>query len=314
MEKSDTGKMEVKKSHPVVKAPGRVERFLSSERVRASVVDITALCEEVRLMQGTSPSSTIALSRLLVATTLLASHTKEGQEVAVQISCKGPLKSLFAHCTYGGHLRGALAGKKTTPQLKNGEFSLSPLMGPGFLTVTTYVPKAKEPRKSQVQLVSGEIGPDITHYLQASMQIHSLISLGVQVTSKGEVRGAGGVLIELMPGHKSEVVDKIEQAHKMSSPLSELIAEKKPFSELLVNHSGDVLFSSLGSTEIRYLCSCKRKKAAGSIELLGLEELNQVVQSQESLNIDCDMCGMKYEIEPSEIRLIRDKLKSQSVH
>jgi len=183
--------------HPIVKSKGRVERFLSYDRVRASVVDITELCQDVAAMQKTSPSSTIALSRLLVATTLLASHTKDEHEVAAQISCDGPLKSLFAHCTYDGRLRGSVGEKQVEPSLVDGQFSLKPLVGEGYLIVSTHVPRAKQPRKSQVKLVSGEIGPDITHYLHTSMQIQSLISLGVQVSGDGHVQAAGGVLIEL---------------------------------------------------------------------------------------------------------------------
>jgi len=53
-------------------------------------------------------------------------------------------------------------------------------------------PWNKEPYRSVMKLVSGEIAEDITHYLLTSEQMPSATALGVFVNADGTVGAAGG--------------------------------------------------------------------------------------------------------------------------
>ena len=55
------------------------------------------------------------------------------------------------------------------------------------------------PYTGTVELVSGEIAEDLTHYLATSEQTNSALALGVQIGADGVVSAAGGYLIQARP-------------------------------------------------------------------------------------------------------------------
>lgn len=302
------------KTHPVIKQTGHLQRFLSEKRVRASVVEMTDLVAAVCKMQKTSPSSSIALGRTLVSAVLLASHTKDHHEVALEFSCKGPIGSLFAHAGFDGKCRASIAEKNTPLSLNGGQISLKPLVKEGTMTVTTYVPRARQPVRSQLSIVSGEIGEDVAHYLQQSMQIQSLVSLGVKVGSEGQVTAAGGVLVEMMPGYQQETLEKLLAQQEQTATLSQLIEEKKDHRQLLENYVGDLTISQLGSQEISYGCTCSLEKARASIQLLGKNDVESLVKDNKGLDVNCEMCGLAYNLTIEDLNLVLKDLSDPQVH
>ena len=73
------------------------------------------------------------------------------------------------------------------------------------------------PYSSTVELVSGEIGDDLTHYLVNSEQTPSALVLGVFVGADG-VEAAGGLLLQILPraAEDEEIVSVLES--RLSSP------------------------------------------------------------------------------------------------
>ena len=220
--------------------------------MRASVVVLTELLKEVCLMQKTSPSSSVGLGRLLVGTTLIASQMKDDQAIAFQINGQGDFKKIFAHAQFDGLCRGFISEKNGAMSIERGQISVAPLIAGGILTGTTYIPGQVHPRQSQLQIVSGEIGEDLAHYLNQSQQLPCLISLAVKIGSQGEVLAAGGVLVELMPGHTEKTLSQIEEAHGRAKSLSDLIVQNASCEELLANHVG-LLKNERGAKDSRTL-------------------------------------------------------------
>ena len=301
-------------SHPV-KSKGLLKKYLSNElAVRASVVEMTDLVEEVCQLQKTSPSSSVALGRLLVGSVLVASQLKDNQALSFQMSGDKVISKIFAHAQYDGLCRAFISEKKAPMSVENGMFSLSPLIGDGLLQATTYIPGNKQPHVTQLNIVSGEIGEDIAHYLNQSCQIPCLISLAVKIGSEGKVLSAGGVLIELMPGHTEGVLNLIEAQQSFAKPLSTLIEEKKSYPELLENHLGAIQMDELLAQEIRYHCTCSKEKASTSMAMLPSEDFNEIISSGKDLNVDCEMCGLIYSFSVEEVNMIFKKSGKTSVH
>jgi molecular chaperone Hsp33 len=292
-------------NHPVVKQKGQLKGYLSKELgVRASVVEMTNLVEDLCSMNSSSPSSSVALGRLLVGTVLVASQMKENQAISMQISGNKKIKKIFAHAQYDGLCRAYISEKQAPLSLANNNLSLKPLIGDGLMQVMTFIPKQKHPRTSQIQLQSGEIGEDIAYYLNQSMQIPCLISLAVKIGSEGRVICAGGVLIELMPGHTEETLQAIENHQKFSLPLSTLMEEGSDFEMMLKNYLGDIEMKEVKEHSVDYGCTCSREKATHSLLLLAKEDFEEILQSKENLNVDCEMCGLVYSFDYKEVNMI----------
>ena len=291
-------------SHPV-KSTGQLKGYLSEDKtVRASVVVMTDVIEDLSRMIVASPSSSVAVGRLLVGTVLVASQLKDKQALSFQVMGSKSIQKVFAHAQYDGLCRAYISEKNAPLSLDGNVLSLKPLIGEGVLQAVTYIPNQKHPTVSKVELQSGEIGEDIAYFLNQSQQIPCLISLAVKIGHEGKVMAAGGVLIELMPGHTEETLRSIENHQKFSLPLSTLIEEEHDHCNLLKNHLGDIPMKEVKSHSVDYGCTCSKDKAGNSLQLLPKEDFQQILQSQESLNVDCEMCGLVYNFSFQEINVI----------
>jgi molecular chaperone Hsp33 len=163
---------------------------------------------------------------------------------------------------------------------------------------------------------SGEIGEDIAHYLIQSHQIRSLVSLGVYLDEFGKVKAAGGVIIEVMPGVEEEIVDKIEKnAAEVKGLISELILKGQSEMEIISPYFKGVPFTELDHNyPVVYHCPCTKERVSRAIELLGQEELEDMIQKKEVAQVQCQMCGRKFELQPTEIQEVRDRLYRSSLH
>ncbi len=301
-------------AHPI-QSSGELKAYLSTDKtVRASVVVMTDIVEDLSKMLGASPSSSVAVGRLLVGTVLLASQMKDEQALSLQVNGSKSIQKIFAHAQYDGLCRAYISEKQAPLSLDKNVLSLKPLIGEGTLQAVTYVPKQKHPVVSRVELQSGEIGEDIAFYLNQSMQIPCLVSLAVKIGNEGRVIAAGGVLIELMPGHTEETLRAIENHQKFSLPLSTLIEEGNDFKTLLKNHLGDIETKEVKQHSVDYGCTCSKEKASNSLRLLPKQDFEEILQSQQNLNVDCEMCGMVYSFSFKEINVIFIESGKADVH
>lgn len=300
--------------HPIQKK-GHLKGYLAKDSgVRASVVVMTDLIEELCCQQGTSPSSSVALGRLLVGTVLVASQLKDDQAISFQLTGNKTIKKVFAHAQYDGLCRAFISEKQAPLSLEKNNLSLKPLIGEGILQAATYVPGTKQPQISQIEIQSGEIGEDIAYYLNQSCQIPCLISLSVKIGAEGKVVAAGGVLIELMPGHTEETLQLIEEQQQLAKSLSQLIEDGKNHDELLMNYLGGLEIKEVKSHSVDYGCTCSKEKAGDSLLMLEGKDFQEILASQEDLNVDCEMCGLVYSFDQQEVNLIYKRSGKASIH
>src|SRR4028118_825134 len=181
--------------------------------IRAVGVISTRLTEEARRRHKLSYVATAALGRTMSAGLLLASNMKrEGSRVNIRVKGKGPLGGILIDAGLDGTVRGYVDNPTIElPPNQKGKLDVGGAVGhSGFVYVVRDVGYGY-PYSSTVELVSGEIGEDITHYLVTSEQTPSALVLGVFVGAEG-VAAAGGLLIQVMPkaARDEALVEKLE--------------------------------------------------------------------------------------------------------
>ena len=199
-----------------------IYKFMNSAgTIRASAVVCTHLLNHLRTLQHTSPTSTLALGRTLIGTTLLATQLKDEQAISVQLQCDGAMRMVFAQASYEGSVRAFIAEPQLPMSVERGNLILAPHVGSGTLTVSTYIKGASRPQISQVLIESGEITDDLASYIRISQQIPCVLTAGVIIGSEGVVTSAGGLLVEMMPGHTPEDVERVESSLRAMGALSQ---------------------------------------------------------------------------------------------
>lgn len=295
----------------------KVHRFVSNDfTIRIAAVNSTAVVAEMQKLQQTFPLPTVAVGRAMTGALLMASHLKEGQQVGLYFKGSGPLAAVYAEASFEGQVRGYSPVPIFEPENYEGGLKLGPYMGEGLLTVTRHLPFQKQPHHGTVEMVSGEIGDDIAHYLIQSHQIRSLVSLGVYLDTYGKVRAAGGVILEVMPGVEEAVVDKIQKnAEGFKENISKMLLDGAKPIDLVKPYLEGVPFTELDpGHEVEYFCPCTKERVVRALETLGIEELEDMVLKNEPAEVVCQMCGRPYEVPVPELVELKEKLHKGSLH
>ena len=294
----------------------RVHKFLSEDlTVRIAVVNATKVVDEMRSIQNSYPLATVAVGRSMIAALLMASHLKNEQELSLYFQGNGPLGRVFAEANYEGHVRGYCNHPQFQAPIEGEQISVGAAIGIGLLTVTHHLPNQAEPHRGTVIIRTGEIGDDVAFYLHQSHQIPSVVSLGVNLNPYGLVVAAGGVLIELMPGHSQEMIEKIEANVKKARSVSTLLTEGASPLELVREFMGDTPLMELEHEyPIAYQCRCSKDRVLRSLMLLGVEDIEASIQAAKPLDVSCEFCGRTYLVSTEELEKLRNDLYKVSLN
>lgn len=295
----------------------RVHRFISQDfTIRAAAVDATAVVREMQALQGAKALPSLAVGRAMVGALLLAAQQKQGHQVGLYIRCQGPLRAIYAEAHFEGQVRGYTPMSHYEPARYNNEYNLKEAIGEGSLTVARHQPFQKAPHQGTVNLVSGEIGEDIAHYMIQSHQIRSLVSLGVYLDAYGRVRSAGGVIIEVMPGAEEDVVERIQKnADSSQVPVSQMLFDGAQTVDLISPYFQGIPFTELEHNfPITYSCPCTKERVVRALETLGFEELEDMIKKNEKADVTCQVCGRPYLIGIDELTALKNQLYKNSLN
>jgi len=286
------------------RAPDRLVRSLSREggiAVRAVVG--TQLVGEAARRHHTSPTATTALGRAMLGALLLASGEKGGESVQLQFRGDGPLRGVVAVADDGGRARGYVGSPRAHPPRIDGELDVHAAVGAGVLSVVRQR-AGQRPYTGVVQIVTGTIAQDLTHYLDESEQSRSAIALGVQEGDDGGPAAAAGYLVLALPGAHESEIDRVEQNVRATPHPSELVAAGLDAEALAAR-----LLEGLGERERRsrdvgFHCGCDAERVAAAVRLLGREEIERAVDTGESLEVRCQFCAEAYTVGGDELRAL----------
>lgn len=270
--------------------------------VRWVSTDITPPLEFIRRRRDLSPVAAAALGRSLAgAAMLLRLSSKTPQRLVLEIRGDGPLRKVMAEADELGNLRGLVSEPQVdVPPYANGKLAVGTAIGGGVLQVLREYPGGGR-YHSQVSLVSGEIGADLSHYLQQSEQTSSAVLVGV-LTRHAGVAAAGGLIVEALPGAAASTVARLEENLAACREVSRAL-ERGGIDELQDNVLAGLDAEQRESRPVRYLCRCSRERLLSHLLGLSEEQLEELGIGAEVAQAECGFCGEVYLFQPSELRL-----------
>lgn len=269
-------------------------------QILALVAKSTDLVEEARNLHQTSPTATAALGRVLTGAALMAATLKEGQSLTVRVLGDGPLGSIIA-VARPGVVKGYVAEPRAEVPLKpEGKLDVGRAVGRGTLYVTKDL-GLKEPYNGSVPLVSGEIAEDLAYYYTASEQKPSAVGLGVLVEPDGRVRAAGGYLLQLLPGVREEVAERLEGNIKEAGPVSQLVDRGDKPEDILALLLKGFAIKIHERLPLSFACDCSREKLEEILMALGEKELEKLLEEQGQAEARCAFCNRVYRFSREEV-------------
>jgi molecular chaperone Hsp33 len=285
--------------------------------IRAVGVITTRLTEEARQRHKLSYVATAALGRTMSGGLLLASSMKrEGSRVNIRVRGEGPLGGILIDAGLDGTVRGYVDNPGVElPPNEQGKLDVGKAVGPeGYLYVVRDVGYGY-PYSSTVELVSGEIGDDIAHYLVTSEQTPSALVVGVFVGAEG-VTAAGGILIQVMPKavRDEALVQTLEGRIAKLAGFTPLLQAGKTLPEIFEQLLGDMDLVMLPEVQmVRFHCGCSFDRVLGALKMLGEAELQDMIEKDNGAEATCHFCGEVYQASSDELAQLIEDLRAESV-
>ncbi|XGB39164.1 MAG: Hsp33 family molecular chaperone HslO [Cyanobacteria bacterium LVE1205-1] len=284
--------------------------------IRAVAVNSTALTNEARRRHHLSYVATAALGRTMSAGLLFASTMKRpGSRVNIRIKGDGPLGGILVDAGLDGTVRGYVDNPAVElPPNHHGKLDVGGAVGRnGYLYVVRDVGYGY-PYSSTVELVSGEIGDDLTHYLVTSEQLPSALVLGVFVGGEG-VTASGGLLLQLLPkaSENEELVQLLETRVSNLSGFTPLLQSGQTLTGIVENLLGDMNLEWMPETQmVRFDCGCSFDRVLNALKMLGVNELQDMIEKDNGAEATCHFCGEIYQASSDHLIQLIDDLQSGS--
>ena len=153
-----------------------IRAIAANDEIRAFAVTSRNLVEEARKAHNTSPLATAALGRTMSAAVMMNDMLKnEDDLLTLQFNGDGPLGQITVTADHHGNVKGFVQHTDVELPLKaDGHLDVGRGVGKGTLTVIRDLDDGKT-YNGQVEIHSGEIADDITHYFAESEQVPSSV-------------------------------------------------------------------------------------------------------------------------------------------
>lgn len=282
-----------------------VRAIAADAQIRAFAVTTTDMVEHARSAHETSPVVTAALGRLMTGAAMMGSMLKsEDDLLTLQVDGDGPVVGLVVTADGAGHVKGyAKVPDAYRPARADHKLDVGGVIGKGFLTVIKDMGLA-DPYSSRIELVTGEIGDDLSAYFAESEQVPSGVGLGVLMNKNNTVRVSGGFMIQLMPFASDECIAALEKKLSEITSVTALLDSGLDAEGLLNYILGDMDLVITDKSPVEFRCNCSRNRVERVLISMGKTQLSELAEDNEDIELNCQFCSTKYKFSPQEIKEI----------
>ena len=278
--------------------------------VKVVAIRSTELVRRGAQIQDTTPNATAAFGRALTAASMMGNMQKvENGSMTLQIRGGGPIGTITVVSDPEGNVRGCVTEPKVPLVEKYpGKLDVGATVGTdGTLTVIRDL-QMKEPYIGSTELVSGEIGDDVTAYFAQSEQTPTACALGVLIDRDQSVKVAGGYLIQLLPGAPEETIDALERGIQRAGAVTAMLEAGLTPEDILGQVCGELGVVFMETTEVVYKCYCSRERVTAALISLGRQELTEIMEEGKTFPVECQFCDTAYEFTPDDIKKLLEKV------
>lgn len=277
--------------------------------IKAVAIRSTEIVREAKRIHNTSSAATAALGRFITGSLLLADNMKNEEDTQTTIiKSNGPMKGMTCVCDANGHARAyPIEGDVETTYYHPGKINVAAAVGEGSLTVIRDI-GLREPYVGTIELYTSEIAEDFTYYLAVSEQTPSVVALGV-LLENGEVKHAGGMMVQLMPGATEEDIDYLEKRVNGGFPeITFLMEENLSPAKILDMFIGDSDICFLSGREVSFKCTCSKERMSSGIATLPRKDLVELTMDPNGIDTECHFCGSKYHFGQDDIKNLLENM------
>ena len=274
--------------------------------VRAVAIQATELVRsQVALHQLQGPGAK-GLGEALISGLLLGSYCKPGERVNLNVQGDARFAQALVDATPDGKVRGYVIERKdwtgaAAQPIGQDGFPDGP-WGAGLMSVLrTKSGEGEKPYIGTVPLATGHLAKDLTYYWYQSEQVPSACGIIIDAEG-GEIRAAGGFLIQAMPGASDAELRLIERQIENPDSVAEEFGRAGDPMRFLSRVLQSSAFMVLEEREVQSYCNCSWGRVERAMVLVGAEELKDMLARDKGASIHCDFCTKEYRMDEPKLQ------------
>ena len=290
----------------------RIIRGITKDKsIRFFAIDSTDTVQEAVTIHHLSMTNSVIMGRMISATLMMAADLKSGKNViTLKIDGDGPTGVALVTARKNGNVKCYTKHPEIEIPLNEDTktFDVKNAIGNGFLTIIKDL-GMKSPYIGQTELKYGTIAKDLTYYFAQSEQIPSSVGLGVLVMPDGTIKKAGGFIIQVLPETPETVISQIESNLEKFPNLTDMMDLGHSMEDLITKFILKDLGPEIKDTSpVNYQCDCSIEKFEDGIKLLSKKELQEAIDTDETLTIHCHFCNTDYNFDKKKIEKILEQM------
>lgn len=280
-----------------------LQRFLFDKApIRGEYVGLQESYQTIINQHDYPPSIRQLLGEALCVASLLSAIIKFKGRLTVQFRGKEKLKLLLAQCDDQFNLRGVAKW--------DGEMSYEDLMDSlshGMLIITLDSGPSKR-YQGIVAWRGNSLAESIEGYFRDSEQLDTKIWLAINETT------AVGYLLQAIPRSEGDVTHIEDEASSHWERITQLTMGLD--AEQMLSMEYETLLASLypeedvrifPASEIKFKCTCTRKRGQDAILILGQKEAEEELKDKNVIVVTCDFCNKEYIFDRKNVTKIFEK-------
>ena len=256
-----------------------LRRFLFEDLgIRGTWVNLTTSWQAAKRHQQGPDSAQLQLGQALAAVVMLSATIKFNGSMILQAQGDGAIKTLVAQSTHDKKIRGLI---RYNDQVTTG--ALASRFGQGRLVLTIEADNG-QPYQGVVPLQDDSLAAALQTYFEQSEQLKTRLWLFADATR------AAGLLIQELPAHNRDAADW-ERIEMLADTVTEREILELDCENLLYKLFNEEHVRLFDAEPVAFQCACSRPKIETTLQALGREELESLLQERGNIEVVCEFCG-----------------------
>ncbi|MDO6565033.1 Hsp33 family molecular chaperone HslO [Amphritea sp. 1_MG-2023] len=234
----------------------------------------------------------ILLGEMMAAVSLLSATLKFDGRLMLQAQSNNQVKVLMAECNHQRDLRAIARFDGKLPQ----QAEFCELLKGGQLVITIE-PDQGQRYQGVVPLEGSRLSECLEAYFSLSEQLPTQIHL------VADEQRAAGFLLQVMPASGDSTADW-EHFSSLAATLSDaelLSLDNTTILHRLFHQEDCRLYEA---DTLQFNCDCSRQRTSDALRAMSREELEQIVQEEGSVDVNCQFCNELYQFDMADIAML----------
>jgi len=283
--------------------------ILGNDNLRAVLCNGSLMINQMRANHQLHIAETLILGQNYIAASLLSSNLKENDILRIKVNCTGPLGGLNVEADYQHRIRGYITNNPVNVA-ESGSMSMSDFFGAGILSVTRTNRLTNKPFTGQIELQYGNTAGDLAYYFTTSEQLATSFNLNISFSDNGGVNGAGGLLIQALPGAGDSLLLEAEKITTSLPSLGKWFSTGGTAEEFINTYYKDLQPRILTEENTAFYCDCNKERIEVHISALPDEDKEDIISKNDfPIKTLCHNCGTSYVYSREESMELLNKQK-----